>query len=39
MNTRLMAVLVNIERIVGRDDPTAIRRMFVEAQEGVLRLQ
>jgi hypothetical protein len=33
-----MAVFVNIERVVGRIDPTAIA-MAVEGQEGVLRLQ
>jgi hypothetical protein len=35
----LIADLVNIERIVGKSDPIAIRRMVVEVQESVLHLQ
>lgn len=36
---KVMATLVEIERIVGKGDPIAMRAMIAEAQEGVLRLQ
>jgi len=36
---KVMATLVEIERIVGKGDPVAIRTMIAEAQEDVLRLE
>jgi hypothetical protein len=36
---KVLTALVEIERIVGKCDPMAIRPLILEAEEGVLRLE
>ena len=36
---KLIALLLEIERAVGKCDPLVIRRMVLEAEEGVMRLE
>lgn len=36
---KVMALLVDIDRLVGKGDPMVIREMIMAAQDGVLRLQ